>query len=447
MSLALRVLHVASEVYPFSRTGGLADVLDALPRALSSQGARVTVLSPWYRDIEPAPRLLMTHGEVHIGEIEEDGVRFLFLGLPEFNRAGMYGEDDVWRFVRFCRAALPALDALGASFDVLHAHDWAAALLCLLARERGLPSVFTVHNLQYQGRWNGGAFDWTGLPREYFTPERLEYHGDLNLMKAGLLYSDLVTTVSPTYAREITTPDMGEGLDGVLRERFARGELVGILNGLDEERWDPRTDDQIAKSFKTYKGKGANGKALRKELGFDDRPILAAVTRLVEQKGIDLLLEVMPDVTRDWNVVVLGSGDPRLEAALSEWDGEGVRFVRGMNEPFAHRIYAGSDAFVMPSRFEPCGLSQMIALRYGTPPIVRDTGGLRDSVPKDVGFRFQKASATALLRALRSARKCFDESGEWKSRAEAGMKLDFSWTKAAGLYGRLYERMLANHAR
>jgi starch synthase len=433
---ALRVLHVASEVYPFSRTGGLADVLDALPRALVGLGAEVTVLSPWYRDITPKPALVAELGEVHVGEVREHGVRYLFLGLPEFDRPGVYHDDDVWRFVRFCRAALPALDALGVTFDVLHAHDWASGLLTLLARARGVRTVFTVHNLQYQGRWNAAqAMGWTGL--DGADREILQFHGDINLMKAGLLTADVVTTVSPTYAREITMPEYGEGLQDVLNDRFDRKELVGILNGLDTERWDPGADTEI-KPFRTYKGKAPNTKALRREVALRGKPILATVTRLVEQKGIDLLVEALPELTRDWDVVVLGSGDPKLEAALREWDGRGVRFVSGMNEALAHRVYAGADAFVMPSRFEPCGLSQMIAMRYGTPPIVRTTGGLRDSVPKDVGFHFQKAGAAALVRAARMAAKALEDPAGWRERAERGMVHDFSWGTAARKYLELY---------
>lgn len=396
------------------------------------------MLSPWYRDISPRPTTVFEQGEVHLGEVVQAGVRFLFLGLPEFDRSGMYASDDVWRFIRFCRSALPTLDAYGLSFDLLHAHDWGAGLLCYFARERKLPSLFTIHNLQYQGRWSGwDAFAWTGLPQETYSPQGIEFHGDINLMKAGLVYADAITTVSPTYAREITTPALGEGLDGILRARYVRGQLHGILNGLDLERWDPRNDPEI-RPFKTAKGKAANVKALRSELGLRGKPVLATVTRLVEQKGIDLLVDTLPELTRDWDVVVLGSGDPRLEASLQEWDGKGVRYLRGMNEPLAHRIYAGADAFVMPSRFEPCGLSQMIALRYGAVPIVRDTGGLHDSVPRDVGFLFQKCSSTALARVARLARKEFDDPALWRTRIERGMKLDFSWDRAARQYQALY---------
>jgi|GEM_PF-452347 len=438
MVAPFRVLHVASEVFPFSRTGGLADVLDALPRALAARGVEVTVLSPWYRDLGEAPTRVLELGEVHVGEIVEGGVRFLFLGLPEFDRPGVYGPDDVWRFIRFCRAAFPALDRLGVSFDLLHAHDWGAGLLCYFARERGVRSVFTVHNLQYQGRWNGlEAFPWTGLPGHVYAPDGMEFYGDLNLMKAGLVYADIVTTVSPTYAQEITTPELGEGLHDVLQRRFARSELHGILNGLDQERWDPARDAEVT-PFRDARGKAVNGAALRTEFGLDEKPILAMVSRLVEQKGVDVLVEALPVLTVDWNVLVLGSGDPRLEAALRVWDGRGVRYVAGMNEPLAHRVYAGADAYVMPSRFEPCGLSQMIAMRYGAPPIVRDTGGLRDSVPENVGFRFPDATVTSLLVAARAAYRAFERRAEWRARVKTGMAMDFSWDVAAGKYLALY---------
>lgn len=439
--MTVRVLHVASEVFPFSRSGGLADVLGALPQAQGEQGLEVTVLSPWYRDLAGTPNLVLERGEVHLGELRQGGVRYLFLGLPEFDRPGLYAPDDVWRFAKLCRLALPALDALGVFFDVLHAHDWGAGPLCYWARERALPSLFTVHNLQYQGRWRGAeALPWTGLPDSTFTPQGVEFHGDLNMLKAGLVYADAVSTVSPTYAREITTPQYGEGLEGVLRARMARGELHGILNGLDTARWDPRADPLIL-PYGDPAGKAANKEALRAELGLRGLPVLAAVTRLVEQKGIDLLLEALPSVTRDWDVAVLGSGDPRLEAALQTWDGRGLRYFQGLDEALAHRLYAGADAYVMPSRFEPCGLSQMIALRYGTPPVVRDTGGLHDSVPRDAGFLFGVPSARALMGALRAARAALGDSAAWEARVRRGMALDFSWAASARQYSALYERV------
>ena len=439
--MTARVLHVASEVFPFSRSGGLADVLGALPRAQARQGLQVTVLSPWYRDLAGTPRLVLERGEVHLGELVEDGVRHLFFGLPEFDRPGLYAPDDVWRFAKLCRLALPALDALGTFFDVLHAHDWSAGPLCYWARERRLPSLFTVHNLQYQGRWRGTeALAWTGLPPSAFTPQGVEFHGDLNMLKAGLVYADAVSTVSPTYAREITTRAYGEGLAGVLRARWARGELHGILNGLDTGRWDPRADELVV-PYGDLAGKAANVRALRAELRLRGLPVLAAVTRLVEQKGIDLLLEALPVLTRDWDVAVLGGGDPGLEAALRAWDGQGLRFFQGLDEPLAHRLYAGADAYAMPSRFEPCGLSQMIALRYGTPPIVRDTGGLHDSVPGDAGFLFGVPSARALLGAARTARAALRDPAAWRARVGRGMALDFSWDASARRYQALYENI------
>ncbi len=439
--MTVRVLHVASEVFPFSRSGGLADVLGALPQAQGEQGLEVTVLSPWYRDLVGTPKLVLERGEVHLGELRAGGVRYLFLGLPEFDRPGLYAPDDVWRFAKLCRLTLPALDALGVFFDVLHAHDWGAGPLCYWARGRALPSLFTVHNLQYQGRWRGSeALLWTGLPASTFTPQGVEFYGDLNMLKAGLSYADALSTVSPTYAREITTPQYGEGLDGVLRERMARGELHGILNGLDTQRWDPRTDE-LAVPYGDPEGKAANREVLRAELGLRGLPVLAAVTRLVEQKGIDLLLEALPAITREWDVAVLGGGDPGLESALRDWDGRGLRFFQGLDEPLAHRLYAGADAYVMPSRFEPCGLSQMIALRYGTPPVVRDTGGLHDSVPRDAGFLFGVPSARALTGAVRAARAALNDPAAWQARMRRGMALDFSWAASARQYAALYGKI------
>lgn len=435
------VLHVASEVFPFSRSGGLGDVLDALPRELAGLGLRCTVLSPWYADLAGRPREVWRGRDgLRVGVLEGGGVRYLFLGLPPFERPGLYGPDDVWRFARWGRAVFPTLYALGIRPDVLHGHDWAAGLVVAHAHLYGLPTVFSVHNLQYQGRWNGAeAMPWTGLPPETYSPDGLEFYGDVNCMKAGLAYADVVTTVSPTYAQEVTTPAYGEGLEGVLLRRQYELALVGILNGLDDERWDPRTDPQV-QPYADLAGKRANTAALRAEFQLDDKPLLVAVSRLALQKGMDLLVEALPKVVQDWNVIVLGGGDPLLEVALTGWaQHPRVRFASGMDEGLAHRLYAGGDAFVMPSRFEPCGLSQMIALRYGTLPVVRDTGGLRDTVPVDIGFRFSEASVPDLLASLETARATFDHPAEWRARAERGMTLDFSWGASARRYAEVYQ--------
>ncbi|ULH16219.1 glycogen synthase [Deinococcus sp. KNUC1210] len=447
----MQVLLVASEVFPYSRTGGLADVMAALPEALVRLGLDVTVLSPWWQSLNGTPREVwrpsvarggrLMPGDLRVGQIDEAGVKYLFLGTPEFDRPGLYAEDDVERFSRWGRQVLPTLSSMGLTFDLIHGHDWGAGLVLAHARQLGLKSVYTIHNLQYQGRWNlRDGMAWSGLPES--AREGVEFFGDINLMKAGLVYSDHVTTVSPTYAHEITTPEYGERLEGVLQERQAQGALSGILNGLDLERWNPATDPDIHR-MTSLSGKAANIAALRHEFSLDSAPILSAVTRLVSQKGIDLLVEALHEVTQDWNVVVLGSGDPLLEAALTGWaQHPRVRYVSGMNEALAHRLYAGSDAFAMPSRFEPCGLSQMIAMRYGTLPVVRETGGLVDSVPPEVGFRFAGATAADLTQALRTARASFENIHDWKARTQRGMVIDFSWEASARQYLDVYERVL-----
>ncbi|GAA5513271.1 glycogen synthase [Deinococcus carri] len=443
----MRVLHVASEVFPFSRSGGLGDVLAALPVTQARLGAEVTVVSPWYAALSGTPEEVWRGevpgvGLVWAGEVREGGVRFLFVGLPEFERPGLYHPDDVERFCAFGRAVLPVLQALDLRPDVLHGHDWQAGLVVAHAHLAGWRTAFTIHNLQYQGRWNlAEARGWTGLPDWAFSPEGVEFHGDLNLMKAGLVFAGQVTTVSPTYAREITTPRYGEGLEGLLVRLTLEGRLSGILNGLDQDRWDPRTDPDVL-PYADAAGKAANGAALRAEFGLDGAPLLGVVSRLADQKGMDLLIEALPELVDHWNVVVLGGGDPLLTAALTGWAYHPrVAFVSGLNEGLAHRVYAGADAFAMPSRFEPCGLSQMIAMRYGTLPVVRETGGLVDTVPHDVGFQFAEATAGALAAACREARTTFGDTVEWRARLERGMTLDFSWDGPARQYLDLYGKL------
>ncbi|UBV41671.1 glycogen synthase [Deinococcus taeanensis] len=454
----MRVVHVASEVFPFSRSGGLGDVLGALPAQQARLGAGVSVVSPWYADIRQPVREVWRGSldipgsvplqNVRVGELSMGGVQYLFVGLEAFDRPGLYFPDDVWRFAQFGRAVLPALAQLGVQPDVLHGHDWQAGLVVACARLAGLRAVFSVHNLQYQGRWNLlDGMGWTGLPEWAFTHEGLEFHGDVNLMKAGLVFASQVTTVSPTYALEITMPEYGEGLEGLMLRLTHEGRLSGILNGLDQERWDPRVDPDI-EPFGDLTGKAAAGAALRAEFGLDGAPVLAAVSRLAEQKGMDLLIEALPALTQDWNVVVLGGGDPRLEEGLRAWAShERVAFAQGMNETLAHRIYAGADAFAMPSRFEPCGLSQMIAMRYGTLPVVRETGGLVDTVPHEVGFRFAGVTPGALIEACAQARAVFENRAEWAGRVERGMSLDFSWEGPTREYLGLYARVLGGPLR
>jgi starch synthase len=439
----MHILHVASEAYPYSRTGGLADVLGALPAELVRQGQTVSVLSPWYAELLGTPHEIWRGGDLRLGELYQEGVRYLFLETPDFRRPGIYHPDDVRRFANWGRLALPVLTSAGVRFDVLHGHDWAAGLVVAHGSLHQLPSVFTIHNLQYQGRWNSAeAYPWTGLPDWLNSPLGIEFYGDVNLMKAGLRFASHVTTVSPTYAREITTPEFGEGLDGLLRERLAKGQLSGVINGLDQERWNPQTDPHV-RHYGDMAGKQASVSAVRQEFQLDDAPILSCVSRLAVQKGLDILLAALPQMVERWNVVLLGSGDAQLEAAFSAWAQRStrVRHVTGMNESLSHRLYAGAHAFAMPSRFEPCGLSQMIALRYGTPPIARTTGGLADTVPEDVGFVFDEPTPAAFLEALGRAEHELADTERWNARASQGFGMDFSWAGPARRYIEIYQQV------
>jgi starch synthase len=440
------ILHASSEVYPLSRSGGLADVLGVLPAAQRQVGAdQVFTVSPWYGSLQGQPELLGEFGSAgevfRLGRVELAGVIHLLIGGRMFEGADLYGyRDDVWRFVQFDLAVIAALQVAGLRPDVVHAHDWATGLLPALLRygpeANRLGSaklVYTIHNLNYQGRWNlEEVRSWSGLPAELFGPDGLEFYGDANLMKAGIRWADLVTTVSPTYAREITTPERGEGLDGMLRQVRDAGRLVGILNGLDQQRWDPAHDPYA--SFQSLTERAQRSAELRAALRLDRRPILSMVTRIAEQKGIDLVLAAAERLSERWNLVLLGSGDPGMEAQLSELARSGLLTYRsGIDEALAHRIYAGSDAFLMPSHFEPCGLSQMIAQRYGCLPVVRRTGGLIDTVSPDIGFLFDRPEPEALLAATDRAADLLG-SRDWKRRVRAAMRLDWSWEGPARAY-------------
>jgi len=460
------VMHVSSEVYPFSKTGGLADVLGALPleQAKLGQGGTdvsVTVVSPWYRRLGGSlePELIarfqvpgMSSGS-QVGRIEQNGVTYLFIRQKGFEGTELYGlVNDLERFVYFCKAVPYALEALELSPDVIHAHDWGSGLLAALLRFtpvpvalEGVKTVFTIHNLQYQGRWNPwDLLSWTGLPTSLFNPDGLEFFGDVNLLKAGVVYSDAVTTVSPTYAQEITTPEYGEKLEGVLMRTQQQGRLHGILNGLDMDRWNPRTDPYAP--FDPPEDKARVKRELLHDLKLEDRPTLGLVSRFAGQKGVDLVIEALGELLEDWNVIILGNGDifpERVLSLLSKY-APGLHFRQGYDEALAHRIYSGVDAFLMPSRFEPCGLAQMISMRYGTLPIARDTGGLHDTISKDIGFLFPEATYGSLLEGTNQALEVFVSRPEkWRSRMEAAMKLDWSWTKGASEYLELYRRLIA----
>lgn len=465
---------VSSEATPFAKTGGLADVLGALPKALIEEGEEVAVVLPLYRRaVVSKPRTayerlqfgIGTHGySATILEQVENRVTYFFVQIPElFDREEFYDEggreypDNHIRFAALCHAALGVARHLF-NPDVIHCHDWQSGLLPLLLRDTyrnhpaylGLRTVFTIHNLGYQGLFPATALADLGLPNRLFRPEALEFYGQISVLKGGLVYSDLLTTVSPRYAQEIQTPAFGFGLDGLLRARSKA--LVGILNGADYSFWDPATDPNIAKNFDRVhpEGKRECKRALLAEVGLaDDRftsPVIGIVSRFAAQKGFDLLMQLPDQLTaEDVSLVVLGSGERRFEDFFNWFASafpDRVAVMIGYNDGLAHRIEAGSDMFLMPSRYEPCGLNQIYSMRYGTLPVVHATGGLDDTVDADTGFKFRGDNPQELLACIRAALQVYG-TPRWTRMMDTAMQRDFSWNVAAREYIRLYRELKA----
>lgn len=484
----MRVVFATAEVSPIAKTGGLGDVCGSLPKALAKLGHDVVVFMPFYRQ---ARHWFDTH-DADVHQVMQTvtiswanwtaEATFLRSKLPGteiplvlvandhfFERDHIYerdadGIDDfLMRYTFFCRAVIRGCELLDVAPDILHCHDWHTALLPAyldsgLRNEphfRHTRSVYTIHNLNYQGVAAADAFPLTGLHSRYWSPDAVEHWGQVNPMKAGILLADQVTTVSPTYAREIQTSALGAGLDGVLRGVAAK--FTGILNGIDVEEWDPSTDPLLPAPFDIddLRGKAKNKRALLKEAGlpFSARaPVIAAVSRLVDQKGFHLLIPVLTQLLHAGaQVLILGSGEPALEEALSQIaveHRERCRVWIGFDNALAHRMYGGADMLLMPSIYEPCGLNQMYALRYGTVPIVRLTGGLADTVtPFDgtnsevaTGFGFAAPDSVDLYLAAWVALLNFREKGIWKALMHNGMSRDFSWDRSAREYDDVYRR-------
>ena len=462
---------VASEALPFAKTGGLADVLGSLPRALVRLGHDVDVLMPKYRgvpagDAAGTVRVALGGGPATaaVSAVRSDGVRTLFVDAPAyFDREGLYGEggtdyaDNAERFAFLARAAAAWAGSTPA-YDVVHAHDWQAGLVPVLIP--GQPTVFTIHNLAYQGVFDAVWLPRLGLGPELMRLDGLEYWGQMSFLKGGIAFSRMVTTVSPQYAREIQTPELGFGFDGILKSRADR--LVGILNGIDYDQWDPLRDRYLPEPFtaSNLKGKTAAKRAALKRFGLTAtkermaRPLVGMVSRMVDQKGFDLLAALASDLPAlDATFLVLGTGERRYETLWRDLAARhagqiGVRV--GFDEALAHLIEGGADLFLMPSRFEPCGLNQMYSLRYGTVPVVRATGGLRDTVRnvdaagEGTGFTFEEYSAAALLRTLRAALETYRDQARWTRIQRAGMTQDFSWDRSAREYVTVYERARVN---
>jgi starch synthase len=477
----MKILLASSEVHPYSKTGGLADMVGALGKALARAGHEVCLVTPLYRDVRerfPGMHRVDWQFDLPLGaqrvtaglwllEVEK-GLTVYFIDQPEFyQRAGLYQEnnvsypDNAGRFIFFSKCVAHLARFQPAPPNLVHVHDWQAALVpALMLHQRRTegwgnppPTCLTIHNLAYQGTFPAGAFALANLPGEFFTVESAEFFKQLNCLKAGIAFADVLTTVSPRYAREITTEEFGCGLDGLLRKRQDR--LFGILNGVDYEEWNTTRNPFLKHPYSATRlaGKAKNKIELQKELGLPavaDIPLFGTITRLAEQKGVDIKLGALEEMlSANLQFVLLGSGSLAFERAylnLARRFPSQVAAHIGYDESLAHRIEAGCDFYIMPSRFEPSGLNQMYSLRYGTIPIVRAIGGLDDSVidfaedaTRANGIKFREYSARALAKAIRKALAVYQQAGLLRRYRHNAMKMDFSWDRAVGEYLKVYK--------
>ncbi len=477
------ILFVASESVPFIKTGGLADVVGSLPKCVDKKYFDVRVMIPKYTCISQEWRDKMVFKTsfymdfnwrseyVGILEAKVDGVTYYFI-----DNESMFGGfrpysgnvlDDMEKFIFFSKAALSAMPLLDFRPDIIHCHDWQTGLVPVYLKERfqgneffhGIKTIMTIHNLKFQGKWDVKTVkEISGLPDYYFTPDKLEHYKNANMLKGGLVYADAITTVSETYAKEIMTPFYGESLDGLLRAR--EHDLRGIVNGIDYSDYDPSKDPNIEFPYTPQnfrKEKIKNKRALQKELGLEENDklmMIGIVSRLTDQKGFDLIAYMMDELCQDAvQIVVLGTGDEQYENMFRHFDWKYNNKVSAniyYSEALSHKIYAASDAFLMPSLFEPCGLSQLMALRYGTIPIVRETGGLKDTVEPyneyestGTGFSFVNYNAHEMLSSIRYAEKIYyDRKREWNKMIDRAMAVDFSWNVSAKKYQEMYDWLI-----
>lgn len=485
MDKPLRVLFVTSEAVPFAKTGGLADVAGALPKFLEGLGCEVKLVMPYYRmvrksglPIQPAERPIeVTLGnetlqaDLYQCELSEKNTVY-FIGREEFfDREYLYGTprgdyfDNAERFVFFSKAALAFCQSMNFSPDIIHHHEWQTglipALLQSLYSKDSLFShsavVFTIHNIAYQGLLRKEKLSLTGLPMEMYNPEGIEFWGKINFMKAGIVYADVINTVSQKYSEEIQTAEYGYGLEGILRKRSR--DLYGILNGVDYQDWDPSHDPHLITpySLQDLSGKRACKKDLLKELGLpsslEDVPVLGVISRLADQKGFDLLADILEDLFKlDIGFVLLGTGEQKYHDLFTRIGRKypqkaGIRIA--YDDRLAHKIEAGADLFLMPSKYEPCGLNQIYSLRYGTIPIVRATGGLDDTIVhydpstgKGNGFKFIHYDAKEFLHQIETAIHYYHQPEHWNRLLRNAMTADFSWARSAESYVELYRKAL-----
>lgn len=482
----MKILFAASEGVPFCKTGGLADVVGALPLALAAKRHQVRLILPYYRQIRQGkfqttagPKLSIEFdGKPRPVQVRETDVRanfrVYFIDAPEFfDRSGIYGDqpgaiydDNDERYAFFSKAVFEVAKKTSFSPDILHAHDWQTGLAMAnlklrYAKDRFFSktsSIFTIHNMAYQGNYPAPAFHKTGLPPEAYSIQGVEFYGKVSFLKAGLVYADAVNTVSPTYAKEISSmPEFGCGMEGILRERST--DFTGILNGIDTEFWNPKTDSAIEQPFDkgSVDKRAENKTALQSLAGISTNPsvpLLGFIGRVDYQKGIDLLIEAIPPILKDGGQFVsLGQGNPQYTKDLKELERRypaQVHVKTDFAEPFAHKIYAGVDIFLMPSRFEPCGLGQLIAMRYGAIPVVTPTGGLLDTVVDNAsgqgtGYVAKQTAGGAFLAAVRNAVGAWDNFDSWSALQRRAMSKDFSWRSSIGEYLMLYESVAKSH--
>ncbi|UCG20014.1 MAG: glycogen synthase GlgA [Deltaproteobacteria bacterium] len=486
----LRVLMAFSEVAPFAKTGGLADVAGALPSALSEVGCDVRIVMPFYnRFIEKiagvklaVENLLVPLGsqvlaaDVYYVRLDDGVVVYCVRRDEFFDRSYLYGTpkgdyfDNFQRFTYFSRAVLALCPEVEFKPNVVHAHDWQSGLVPAYLKHlyghdeywAETASIFTIHNIAYQGQFAPELFPLTGLPADFFSMDGMEFWGGINFMKAAIVCADVITTVSPRYSDEIQTKEYGQGLEGVLQTN--RSKLYGILNGADYKEWSPETDPYIAANYSRHnlEGKRICKLDLLREVKLPERlmnrPLLGAISRLADQKGFDLLAAVLDKlVDEDIGLVILGIGDDKYQRMLTDAAKrypDKVSVQLKFDERLAHKIEAGADMFLMPSRYEPCGLNQIYSLRYGTVPIVRGTGGLYDTIKpfreargEGVGFRFDKYDPDSFWRALMEALTIFSQHEAWRQIMQNGMSMDFSWESSALEYLALYEKAWAGKQR
>ena len=478
-----KVAYIASECVPFIKTGGLADVVGTLPRIFDKKEYDVRVIIPNYMCLPAKFKEKMrylTHFHMDIGwkqqyvgvmYLEYEGVPVYFIDNEYyFNGFNIYSDDMKWDIEKFCyfsKAALSILPSIGFQPDIVHCHDWQTGLIPVFLKNEfmgdpffwSMKSILTIHNLKFQGIWDRKTIQSiTGLSDYYFTPDKLEFKHDASYLKGGLVYADAITTVSNTYAQEIQTPFYGEGLDGLMCARA--NDLRGIVNGLDYNEWNPETDAQIAKNFNAKnfrKEKVKNKLALQEELGLEVNPktmMIGIVSRLTDQKGFDLISYMMDEMCQDAvQFVILGTGEERYENMFRHFAWKYDKKVSAniyYSDAMSHKIYASCDAFLMPSLFEPCGLSQLMSLRYGTLPIVRETGGLKDTVEPyneyegtGTGFSFTNYNAHEMMGTVRYAERIYyDKKREWNKMIDRAMAQDFSWANSAKQYEEMYNWLI-----